>query len=57
MQYQLINKKTGKFEGWLIGKTPNRELIFMLGGERFYLSINQDTEANYKIVPCRKGAK
>jgi len=49
IQYRLVNNKTGKIEGYLVGKTPNKELIINNGNKTFIIPINSNTESKYKI--------
>lgn len=49
IQYRLVNNKTNKVEGWLVGKTPNKELVIDGGGHTFTLPINATTNAKYRI--------
>jgi hypothetical protein len=57
VQYKLVNKATGKVEGWLIGKTPNRELVFQLGTKTWTMAINAETESKYRIDVVKASTK
>lgn len=48
-QYRVVDKETNKVKGYLVGKTPNNELVLHLGNKTFTIPVNKDTEAKYKI--------
>ncbi len=57
VQYIVIEIKTGKTFGWLIGKTPNRELVVDRGSKTVLLKINAKTEQKYRVDVVQVGAK
>lgn len=48
-QYRIIEIKTGKLLGYMIGKTANQELVYQLGVNIKKLKITPRTEAKYRV--------
>lgn len=49
IQYRVIEIKTGKLFGYLVGKTPDRELVVDRGSKTVLLKINARTESKYRV--------
>lgn len=49
IQYRVIEIKTGKLFGYIVGKTPNRELVIDRGARTVLLKINARMEAKYRV--------
>lgn len=57
IQYRVIENATGKLIGYLVGKTPNRELVVNLGNRTFLIPITAETNAKYRVDAVRAGTK
>ena len=48
-QLRLIEIKTGNVVGWVIGKTPNNELVIQAGIRNFTIKVNSETNTLYRV--------
>ena len=48
-QYEVIEIKSGKSMGYIIGKTPERELVLKQGNRTYRLKITPATESKYRV--------
>ena len=50
-QYKVVVKATGETYGWIVGKTPNQELVIQLPNNRTkLLKINDKNLAKYTVL-------
>ena len=50
IQYRVIERATNKLYGYLVGKTPNQELVVQVGVRTVLVPINATTNAKYLVL-------
>lgn len=55
VQYRVIENATGKLVGYMVGKTPNKELVINMGNRTFLIPVNAETNIKYRVDAVKAG--